>query len=97
MLEALALLSPLGEVSFADLLVSSSGRLQRGTSVLAVASDYPEPTLVALAELRRHHAVTAVFVDCGSGAPPPKGTVDAVLTARYTDDWQERQVLELTT
>jgi nucleotide-binding universal stress UspA family protein len=95
MLEALARASAIGKVRFAEVLSAESGRLQRGTSVVAVATDFPEATLLALAELRRQHAVTAVWVETGRGLPPPLDHVDALLSVRYSDDWQRREVLEL--
>jgi hypothetical protein len=95
MLEGLARASPIGRTPFPRVLVGESGRLTRGTSVVVVASDFPESTLVAIAELRRRHAVTAVYVATDRGAPPPASDVDALLEARYQDDWQQRTVLEL--
>ncbi len=96
MLEALARASsPLRNMRFPEVLSAESGRLQRGTSVVAVATDFPEATLLAIAELRRRHAVTAVWVETERGSPPPLDLVDALLSARYSDDWQRREVLEL--
>ena len=87
--------SPLRNMRFPEILSAESGRLQRGTSVVAVATDFPEAALVAIAELRRRHAVTAVWVETERGSPPPSDSVDALLSARYSDDWQRREVLEL--
>jgi hypothetical protein len=69
--------------------------LQRGTSVLVVAADFPEATMLGITELRRRHAVTAVWVETERGSPPPLGLVDGLLSVRYSDDWQRREVLEL--
>jgi uncharacterized protein (DUF58 family) len=41
MLEALARATSFGKVRFAEVLSAESGRLQRGTSVLVVAADFP--------------------------------------------------------
>ncbi len=95
MLEALARAYDGGKVHFGEVLSAGSGRLQRGTSVVAMATDFPEATLLAIAELRRRHAVTAVWVGTGRGSPPPLDRVDALLSVRYSDDWQRREVLEL--
>jgi uncharacterized protein (DUF58 family) len=95
MLEALARATPFGKVRFAEVLSAESGRLQRGTSVLVVAADFPEATMLGITELRRRHAVTAVWVETERGSPPPLGLVDGLLSVRYSDDWQRREVLEL--
>jgi hypothetical protein len=95
MLEALARASAFGPVRFSTVLGAQSGRLNRGTSAVVVAADFPEPVLVALAELRRSYAVTAVWVASERGAPPPRGAVDASLTVGYADDWARREILEL--
>lgn len=95
MLESLARASAFGLVRFPEVLSAESGKLQRGTSVVTVATDYTEPTMVAIAELRRRHPVTAIFVEGPHGSAPPAGLVDAVLRTRYEADWAEREVLEL--
>jgi uncharacterized protein (DUF58 family) len=95
MLEALARVDDRRDVSFAGLLASRSGRLQHGTSVIAVASDFSGSTMEALSELRRSHAVTGCLVDSGRGLPPPPGALDALVRARWDDDWEQRENLEL--
>lgn len=95
MLELLARAWTYAGVSFARALVEEGGRLASGTSLVVVAADYPEPTLVALAELRRRLPITAIWVDSGEGAPPPAELVDSRLEARYDDDWQHQDSLEL--
>jgi uncharacterized protein (DUF58 family) len=95
MLELLAKASPLGGSRFGDVLISEGSRLLRGTSVVLVAAHFPEPTLVAIAEIRRQAPVTAIWIGTSKGTPPPDGSVDSLLTARFTDDWQERTTLEL--
>jgi uncharacterized protein (DUF58 family) len=95
-LELLARASPFGSVSLADALTVEGGRLPHGTSVLVVAADFPEDTLVAVGELRRRHrAVTAVAVVTDRGGPPPAGTFDDLLFAEFTGDWATRATLRL--
>lgn len=94
-LEGLARATSVGREQFARVLLATSGRLARGTSVVIVAADFPEATLLAIAELRRRYAVTAVHVATDRGAPPPPGFVDAYFEVRYGDDWEERELLEL--
>lgn len=96
MLEALAKVSSTGIVHFSEVLEAASGTLQQGTSIVTVATEFPEATLIALGELRRRHAVTAVWIASEQGTPPPHEAVDALLVARYSDDWQQREVLDLT-
>jgi uncharacterized protein (DUF58 family) len=95
MLELLARAWAHGGTTFARALVEEGGRLHRGTSLLVVAADYPEPTLVALSELRRRLPITAVWVATGQGSPPPSELVDTRWEARYDDDWQHQSSLEL--
>ena len=95
MLELLARASVFSQTGFARALVEEGGRLAGGTTLVVVAADYPEPTLIALAELRRRLAITAIWVNTGKGAPPPPDLVDARLEARYDDDWQNQASLEL--
>jgi uncharacterized protein (DUF58 family) len=95
MLEQLARASPYGRSSIADLLVSEGGRLRRGGSVVVVASDFSEPTLVALAALRRRLPVTAVWVASDDGRPPPARFVDVRREVRYVDGWKDQAVLDL--
>ena len=95
-LELLARASPFGSVSLADALTMEGGRLPRGTSILVVAADFPEDTLVAVGELRRRHIpVTAVAVATDRGGPPPAGLFDDLLIAEFTGDWQTRPTLQL--
>ena len=95
MLEALARAVPASGARFSELLVSQISSLQRGTSVVLVASEFSEQTRVAVAELRRHHSVTAVWIEIEGAVAPTPTMADVVLRARYSDDWQHRQVLEL--
>jgi uncharacterized protein (DUF58 family) len=95
MLEALARCPAEGGASFPPVLSAQIGRLRQGTSVVIVASNYELLTLEALAEIRRRHAVTAVWVDGGRGAPPPREQVDALIHVEYTDDWRDNEILEL--
>jgi uncharacterized protein (DUF58 family) len=95
MLEALAKVSPSGSTPFAEVISTHGPRLARGTSALVVAADFPEATVLALSELRRHHPVTALWVQTGRGTPPPPALVDRLVTVRYSDDWQRREILEL--
>jgi hypothetical protein len=95
MLDLLARASPWGGSQFDEVLISEVPRFLRGTSVVMVAADFPEPTLVAIAEIRRRAPVTAIWIESSEGSPPPDGSVDSRLTAKYTDDWQTRATLEL--
>jgi uncharacterized protein (DUF58 family) len=95
MLESLARVTHFGSLEFSDLLAAESSRLRPGTSVVLVAADYPNETLEAVGDLRRRHAVSAVWVATDHGAPPPREHVDALLLAPYSDDWQRRESLEL--
>lgn len=95
MLELLARASAYSSTPFARALVEEGGRLGGGTTVVVIAADYPDTTMVALAELRRRLSVTAIWVNTGRGAPPPPDLVDARLETRYDDDWQHWASLEL--
>lgn len=95
MLDGLARAVPSTGAGFANLLVGEVGHLQRGTSVVTVSMDYSDEMMVAIAQLRRRHAVTAVWVETRRGAKPPPGLVDVVLRATHSDDWQQQEVLEL--
>jgi uncharacterized protein (DUF58 family) len=95
MLELLARASPHGPSSIAQLLAAEGARLRRGASVLVVAADYPEPTLVAIAGLRRRLPVTAVWVATGQGRPPPAELVDVRREVRYVDGWKQADVVDL--
>jgi len=93
--EALARCSAESAVPFSSVLKAQNAHLRPGTSVVVVASDYPEQTLEALAELRRRHTVTAVWVQGDQGAPPPREQVDRLLRVGFTNDWRESDILEL--
>ena len=95
-LDLLARASPFGSTPIADVLIAESHRMQHGTSVVVVAADFTEPTLIAISELRRRsRAVTAVWVATDRGNPPPPGLVDTTLIATFTDDWTSRPNLDL--
>ncbi|HTW98494.1 MAG TPA: hypothetical protein VMD59_06945, partial [Acidimicrobiales bacterium] len=95
LLEALAKVSDRQGVSFSALIAAQIGRLQHGTSAIAVAVDFRDAAVEALAELRRRHAVTALHIVAEEGSPPPTGLVDAVLRARYDEAWEQLEALEL--
>jgi uncharacterized protein (DUF58 family) len=94
-LEALARCPAAPAVRFPAVLDAPSGQLQRGTSVVVIAADFPSPTLDGVAELRRRHAVTAVWVRGDRGVPPPRGQVDRLWHVEHTDDWRDNDILEL--
>jgi len=95
MLELLARLSVFGAVTLAELLAAEGGRSRAGTSLVVVAAHFPEPTVAAIAGLRRRLPVTAIWVGNDAGAPPPAGTVDAREEVAYVEDWKHRATLEL--
>jgi hypothetical protein len=95
MLELLARLTVFGPVALADLLVAEGGRSRAGTSVVVIAAHFPEPTVEAIAGLRRRLPATAIWVGNAAGAPPPPGTVDAREEVAYVEDWKHRAALEL--
>jgi hypothetical protein len=64
--------------------------------VVVVALNFSESVLDVIAELRRRNSVTAIWVATERGTPPPAVVFDALFQARYSGDWQQRQVLELT-
>jgi uncharacterized protein (DUF58 family) len=95
-LELLARASPFGSVSLADALTMEGRRLPHGTSILVVAADFPEDTLMAVGELRRRHLpVTAVAVATDRGDLPSGQLFDDLLIAGFTGDWQTRPTLQL--
>ena len=94
MLELLARCSTWTATSIGELLVREARRL-RGASAVVIAADYSDTTLVGLAELRRFLPVTAIWVITDRGRPPPDQLVDACWGVRYSDDWKERDVVEL--
>jgi uncharacterized protein (DUF58 family) len=95
MLELLARASPYGRSSLAELLVSEGSRLRRGASVVVVAADFTEPTLVALAALRRRLPVTAIWVSAGDDGGPPARSVDVRREVSYVDGWKQQDVMDL--
>jgi uncharacterized protein (DUF58 family) len=95
MLELLARAWARPGASFARVLVEEGSRLGGGTTAVIVAADFPEPSLIAMAELHRRLSITAIWVNTGQGSPPPPELVDARLEARYDDDWQQQDSLEL--
>ncbi len=80
--------------SIGELLLSESGHLGGAASVVVVATDYPQPTLAALAAVRRRLPVTAIWIRADDGHPPPHGAVDVVREVTYRDDWRTVDVLE---
>jgi uncharacterized protein (DUF58 family) len=96
MLEALARARPSTVARFAQVLSTAGGILQRGTNVVVVALNFSESVLGVIAELRRRNSVMAIWVATERGTPPPAVVFDALFQARYSGDWQQRQVLELT-
>ncbi len=95
MLESLARASPYGRVSLGELLISEGGRLGSGASAVVIASDFSEPTLAALAAVRRRLPVTAIWLRVGQGRPPPANQADLVREVTYHADWRTTDVLEL--
>jgi uncharacterized protein (DUF58 family) len=95
MLELLARASPYGRTSIADLLIAEGGRLRRGASLVVMAADFPEPTLIALGELRRRLPVTAIWVAGDHGRPPPAGLVDVTREVTYRRDWKDQGILDM--
>jgi uncharacterized protein (DUF58 family) len=94
MLELLALASPYGPSSIAELLMMEGSRLRQGTSVIVVARDFDEQTLAAMSEVRRHRPVTALWVATDDGRPPPIELVDLTREVRFDDDWKHKDVME---
>jgi uncharacterized protein (DUF58 family) len=95
MLELLARVAPYGQSSIAELLIGEGARLGAGTSVVVVAADFAQPTLIALASTRRRLPVTAVWVATEHGRPPPPELVDVRRTVEYVDDWRQRDVVDV--
>jgi uncharacterized protein (DUF58 family) len=95
MLEQLARASPYASASIAQMLLAEGSRLLRGTSIVVVAPDFNEPTLVALSELRRRTPITALWVANEHGQPPPAELVDITREVAYDDGWKQREVVEL--
>jgi uncharacterized protein (DUF58 family) len=96
MLEALALMSPYGRTSIAELLLRETARLRAGASLVIVATDFSGPTLAALTNLRRRWAVTALWVSttAGRGRPPGSDAANVVREVKYHDDWQTDDILQ---
>src|SRR6202034_1606272 len=89
MLELLAKASPYGTyggLTFADVLLSLGPRLSNGTSAVIVAADFNEPIVAALSELRRRTPTTTLWIDTGSGSPPPDGMTHGYLQTKFIDD-----------
>jgi uncharacterized protein (DUF58 family) len=95
MLELLARATSWGPVPIAEVLAGEGGKLRRGASVVVISPHFTETLSVALAGLRRRLPVTAVWVDCGQGRPPPAGTTDLAREVKYADGWKQRDVVEL--
>jgi uncharacterized protein (DUF58 family) len=93
MLELLARCSTWTRTSIAGVLIDQGRRL-RGASAVVIAADFPDSTLIGLAEIRRLLPVTAIWVS-GQGRRPPAELVDAGWEVSYCDDWKERDVVEL--
>lgn len=95
MLELLARVTQYAPTSLADLLLGAAGRLRQGTSLVVVGTDFSGRAAVALAELRRRYALTAVWIETEGGSPPAPALVDAAWMVRYRDDWAAQDSLEL--
>lgn len=95
MLELLARCSGWGHVPASELLLGEGARLRSGASVIVVAPDFPDSSLLAITELRRRMPVTAVWVATDRGRPAPAQLVDSRWEVNYRDQWQEQSVLEL--
>jgi hypothetical protein len=94
MLELLARATPFGP-SLAELMIGEGGRLGAGTSVIVVAADFTEQTVVAMAEMRRRFPVTALWVATDQGNPPPAEQVDVSRKVQYVEGWRGRDVVEI--
>jgi uncharacterized protein (DUF58 family) len=100
MLELLAKASPYGAyrgMRFADILLSQGPSLPRGTSAVIVAADFNVALVPALSELCRRVPTTTLWIDIGSGHPPPDGMLHGNLQTRFIDDWKQSDTLELVT
>jgi uncharacterized protein (DUF58 family) len=96
MLELLAKASPYsGALTFTDILLTHGPRLPRGTSAVVVAADFHEGMVLALSELCRRAPTTTLWIDIGSGHPPPHGMPIGYLQTRFIDDWKQSDTLEL--
>ncbi len=94
-LEALARVPAVDRVPFSGVLASRVGTLRSGTSVVVIASDFPAATLLVLAELRRRHHLSAVWVHGPLGDPPPEDQVDLLLRVDHEESWRDRETLDL--
>jgi len=94
-LELLARVSTVGRTTLAELLVSEGRRFASGVSVVVIAAHFSEPTVEAIADLRRRLPISSIWVGSDRGAPPPAGTVDAREEVAYVEDWKQRDTLEL--
>lgn len=88
MLELLAQVSPAGGVPIAEALVRTGQRM--GVSVLVIATDFPAPTVAALADVGRRTAVGALWVAGGrAAAPPPAAVVDVAWVLAFEEGWRD--------
>ena len=94
MLESLALVKPYGRRPIGELLLSEGGHLGGAASVVVIATDFPQPTVTALAAVRRRLPVTAIWIRTVDGHPPPRQAADVVREVTYRDDWKTVDVLE---
>jgi len=95
MLESLARLIPYGPLFVSGVLEEIGRSLPRQTSIVVLAADFAEPTLAALADLRRRHAVSALHIVTGAGNPPPRASVDTLGSIAYADDWHDHDTLDV--
>jgi uncharacterized protein (DUF58 family) len=94
-LEALARTPAMERVPFSAVLAAQVGTLRSGTSLVVVAADFPEPSVLALPQLRRRHHVSAVWVHGPVGQPPPQDVADVTYRVEHTDDWRDQDILDL--
>jgi uncharacterized protein (DUF58 family) len=95
LLELLARLTRSGPMSAAELMVAEARRLRAGTSALLVGADFAEAGAVALAELRRRAAVSALWLSTEEGRPPPDELLDRRGEVAYVEDWRTRGALDV--
>ncbi|HEY5196261.1 MAG TPA: DUF58 domain-containing protein [Solirubrobacteraceae bacterium] len=95
MLELLARTTTRGPVPIEELLIGEGARLGRGVSVIVVAAGFPDAMLVALTEVRRRAAVTAVWVATAHGEPPPRERLDEIRQVSYGVDWRDDEIIDL--
>jgi hypothetical protein len=63
--------------------------------VVVIASDFPAATLLVLAELRRRHHLSAVWVHGPLGDPHLEDQVDLLLRVGHEESWRDRETLDL--